>query len=91
MIGLIILGTKQTGKRSAGKPHAAFDVAGAGNVTMVAGLRSIAKAMGLPPAPTVRAPALDPTCERLGVRLPGATLPTGTPQFRPRLRRQSPF
>ena len=38
---------------------------------MVAGLRSIAKAMGLPPAPTVRAPALDPTCERLGVRLPG--------------------
>ena len=70
MIGLIILGTKQTGKRSA-EPHAAFDVAGAGNVTMVAGLRSIAKAMGLPPAPTVRAPALDPTCERLGVRLPG--------------------
>ena len=78
MIGLIILGTKQTGKRSAGKPHAAFDVAGAGNVTMVAGLRSIAKAMGLPPAPTVRAPALDPTCERLGVRLPGATLPLMT-------------
>jgi len=26
---------KQAGKRSAGKPHAAFDVAGAGNVTMV--------------------------------------------------------
>jgi hypothetical protein len=48
-------------KRSAGKPHAAFDVAGAGNVTMVAGPRSIAKAMGLPPAPTVLAPALDPT------------------------------
>ena len=42
---------------------------------MVPGLRAIAKAMGLPPAPTVRAPALDPTCERLGVRLPGATLP----------------
>ena len=78
MIGLITLGTKPTGKRSAGKPHAAFDVAGAGNVTMVAGLRSIAKAMGLPPAPTVRAPALDPTCERLGVRLPGATLPLRT-------------
>jgi hypothetical protein len=52
---------KQTGKRSAGKPHAAFDVAGAGNVTMVAGMRSIVKAMELPPAPTVRAPALDPT------------------------------
>jgi hypothetical protein len=64
MIGLITPGMKQTGKRSAGKPHAAFDVAGAGNVTMVAGLRSLAKAMELPPAPTVRAPALDPTDER---------------------------
>ena len=50
-------------------------MAGAGNVTMVAGLRSLAKAMELPPAPTVRAPALDPTCERLGVKLPGATHP----------------
>jgi hypothetical protein len=80
-IGPITPGTKQTGKRSAGKPHAAFDVAGAGNVTMVPGLRSIAKAMGVPPAPTVRAPAPDPTCERLGVRLPGATLPTGTPAY----------
>ena len=55
---------KQTGKRSAGKPHAAFNVAGAGNVTMAAGLRSIAKAMELPPTPTVRTPALDPTDER---------------------------
>jgi hypothetical protein len=64
MIGLITPGMKQTGKRSAGKPHAAFDVAGAGNVTMVAGLRSLAKAMELPPAPTVRAPALDPTDKR---------------------------
>ena len=64
MIGRITLGMKQTGKRSAGKPHAAFDVAGVGNVTMVAGLRSFAKAMELPPAPTVRAPAPDPTDER---------------------------
>jgi hypothetical protein len=74
MIGLITitLGTKQTGKRGAGKPHAAFDVAGAGNVTMVAGLRSIAKAMELPPAPTVRAPALDPT-ERRTVASVGET------------------
>ena len=32
------------------------------NVTMVVGRRSTPKAMGLPPAPTVRAPALDPTC-----------------------------
>jgi hypothetical protein len=38
-------------------------VAGAGNVTMVAGLRSPAKAMELPPEPTVRAPAPDPTGE----------------------------
>jgi hypothetical protein len=30
---------------------------------MVAGLRSIAKAMESPPEPTVRAPALDPTGE----------------------------
>jgi hypothetical protein len=66
---------KQTGKRSAGKPHAAFDVAGAGNVTMVAGMRSIAKVVESPPEPNVRAPAPDPTCERLGVKLPGATLP----------------
>src|SRR5882757_4382872 len=31
-IGPINLEVKQTGERSAGKPHAAFDVAGAGNV-----------------------------------------------------------
>ena len=31
---------------------------------MVAGLRSIAKAMESPPEPTVCAPALDPTDER---------------------------
>jgi len=36
-------------------------VAGVGNVTMVAGLRSLAKAMESPLAPNVRAPALDPT------------------------------
>jgi hypothetical protein len=64
MIGPITPGMKPTGKRSAGNPHAAFDVAGAGNVTMVAGLRSTTKVMELPPAPTVRAPALDPTDER---------------------------
>jgi hypothetical protein len=32
MISLITLGVKSTGERSAGNPHAAFDVAGAGNV-----------------------------------------------------------
>ena len=31
-IGLISLDMKQMGERSAGNPHAAFDVAGAGNV-----------------------------------------------------------
>jgi hypothetical protein len=73
VIGPITLDMKQTGKRSAGKPHAAFDVAGIGNVTMVAGLRSFAKAMELPPEPTVRAPAPDPTRERLGVKSPRPT------------------
>ena len=56
-----------------GKPHAAFDVAGTGNVTMAAGLRSIAKVLESPPAPTVRAPVPDPTCERLGAKFPGPT------------------
>src|ERR1039458_3616846 len=73
MIGLINPGTKQTGKRSAGKPHAAFDVAGAGNVTMVAGMQSTAKAMESPPEPIVRAPALDPTREGVWVKSPRAT------------------
>ena len=41
---------------------------------MVAGLRSLAKAMELPPAPTVRAPAPDPTCERPVVRFRRPTL-----------------
>ena len=31
-LGPINLGMKSTGERSAGKPHAAFDVAGAGNM-----------------------------------------------------------
>lgn len=52
MIGHINLDMKQTGERSAGNRPAAFDVAGAGNVTMVAGLRAIAKAVESPPAPT---------------------------------------
>jgi hypothetical protein len=34
-IGLITLGVKATGKRSAGNPHAAFDVAGNGNLASV--------------------------------------------------------
>jgi hypothetical protein len=61
MMGLINLDTKCAGTRSAGNPHAACDVAGAGNVTTGAGLRAAAKAAESPPDPTVRAPALDPT------------------------------
>ena len=74
---------KVTGKRSAGNPHAAFDVAGAGNVIMVAGLRPIAKAMDQPPEPKVRAPVLDPTCERLRGKFLRATRPANIyQQFR---------
>ena len=39
-------------------------MAGAGDVTMGAGLRPRAKALDEPPDPTVRAPVLDPTDER---------------------------
>src|SRR5262249_4341072 len=38
--------------------------------------RSTTKVMGLPPAPTVRASALDPTCERLVVKLRRPSLPS---------------
>jgi hypothetical protein len=40
---------------------------------MGAELRPTAKALASPPDPTVGAPALDPTWERLGVRFPRAT------------------
>ena len=56
-----------------GNPHAGFDEAGAGNVTMGAGLRPRTKVLDEPPDPKVRAPVLDPTCEGVGVRLPRAT------------------
>ena len=36
-----------------GKPHATFDVAGAGNEMMAAGLRATAKAVEQPPEPDV--------------------------------------
>jgi len=49
---------KHAGERSAGNPPATFDVAGAGNVTMVAGLRAMAKAVEEPLEPKVR------TCSR---------------------------
>jgi hypothetical protein len=41
-----------------------FDVAGAGNVIMGAGLRASAKGLELPPDPTVGAPVPDPTDEK---------------------------
>ena len=63
MIGPITLAVKQAGERSAGKPHATFDVAGAGNVMMAAGLRATAKALENPPEPKVGAPVLDPTAK----------------------------
>ena len=59
--GLITLDAKRTGERSAGNPHAAFEVAGAGDVDRGAGLRPGAKATDEPPDPTSNAPALDPT------------------------------
>lgn len=43
-----------------------FDVAGAGNVIMGAGLRASAKGLELPPDPTVGASVPDPTCGRRG-------------------------
>ena len=65
-IGLITLDVKSTGKPSAGKRHAGFDVAGTGTVIMGVGLRPIPKGVEEPPNPTVGAPVLDPTCEGLG-------------------------
>ena len=49
------------GERSAGNPHAAFDVEGAGNVARPT-------YFGL-----AGSPVLDPTCERLGMKFPGPT------------------
>jgi hypothetical protein len=66
----ITLAAKHAGERSAGNPHAPFEVAGAGNVTMAAGLRATAKAVDQPPEPNVGAPVLDPTLQPL--EAPGA-------------------
>jgi hypothetical protein len=46
---------------------------GAGNVTMGAGLRPAAKAVEMPPGPTVRAPALYPAMGRMGASGRGRT------------------
>ncbi len=63
LLGPITLGAKHPEKRSAGNLHAAFDVAGAGNVARGAGLRPRAKALGKPPDRAEGAPVLDPTWE----------------------------
>lgn len=66
-IGPITLGVKRAGKRSAGKPHAAFDEADAGNG--VTGRNEAPAAGRKPPAnsdslsPTTTAPVSDPTDE----------------------------
>ena len=61
MIGSINFDEKLSGKRSTGNPYAAFDVAGAGNVTKGVGLRTAAKAADNAPDPNESAPVLDPT------------------------------
>ena len=63
-IGHINRGMKATGKRSAGKLHAAFDEAGAGNVVTGAGLRPKAKAMEQPPDPKNRRASSRPYRDR---------------------------
>ena len=72
--GRITPGVKSSGKRSAGNPHAPFDVARAGDVAMGAGPRPGAKAMDEPPDPTVHA-SPDPTDERGVETEPQATAP----------------
>jgi hypothetical protein len=62
-MSLISLDSKRSGERSAGNPPATFDEAGAGNVTMGAGLRPGLKGKETPPDPKVYAPALDPTAK----------------------------
>src|SRR3990170_991820 len=65
LIGLITLGAKRAGKRSAGKPHAPFDEAGAGNGPTVGLVRHSQRKRGATDRPGLRgtAPDLDPTTE----------------------------
>jgi hypothetical protein len=62
-IGLITPGAKLVGKPGAGKRHAEFNVAGAGNVVTGAALRASAKALEVPLHPNLGAPVPDPTDE----------------------------
>ena len=57
LMGLITLDLKHAGERSAGKPLAPFDVAGAGNVATADGLRASAKALEHPPQPNAARPS----------------------------------
>jgi len=56
MIGHINLGTKQTGERNAGKPHVAFDAAGAGNGFMNELMRHSQRKRGATDRLTLRIP-----------------------------------
>ena len=69
-IGPINLDAKQTGERSAGNPHTAFDVAGAGNVVRSRKFDQTG------------APVPDPTWESPRVKVPRATRQEGAPSYR---------
>ena len=75
MIGPISLGTKPTGKRGAGNPHATFDVAGAGNVAWSRCCdtrRRKSEQRGTQTSTYTGAPVLDPTLEgREWATIPG--------------------
>jgi hypothetical protein len=77
MIGLITFDAKHAGERSAGKPPAPFDVAGAGNEARAAGLRASVKALEHPPEPKVGAPVLDPTCVQQRLACSAGDSPVG--------------
>src|ERR1700720_3908257 len=74
-IGPISLEVKQTGERSAGKPHAAFDVAGVGNVA-----RSRCCDTPQRKSETTGTPNFDlnrPANSRPYLRAPGGAIPLG--------------
>jgi transposase InsO family protein len=69
---------KQTGERSAGNLHAAFDEAGAGNVARSDGVTLAderARQRGTQTSTYTGAPVLDPTCERPEVKFLRPTHP----------------
>src|SRR3974377_1539267 len=75
-IGLITLEMKQTGERSAGNLHAAFDVAGAGKVARARWgdtRRRKGEPTGTKNIDLNRRASPRPTCEGLGVKFPEST------------------